>query len=359
MKKIFFVLAVSCVLCAACGGGGKNNGAKVDVPAGISDLQKERLSGNVESVRQRVYWALEKFGRKTMGKLQNMPVQDYLKIYDEDGFLIEEIHYDASDKEVSRKKIEYGDKRLVTKEEFYKDAALIESIVYAYNDEHQLVKKEKIGGDGQVKEWNEYTYKNGLLEDEDLYKDGKLTAKFVHVYKDAQLIERQKYWGGGSLAQKEYYYYNAAGQLEELAAEKYNNKIPAFELRHSYSDYNSWGDYGLRVEYDENGDEKVNTRYSYDTYGNLLESLSTSLKLVETAAADKGGESEDKGVDAEENEEDIVVQFEELQTGNAYTYEYDEQKNWTQKITYKINITARGEQERIRQFYYDRVITYR
>jgi len=358
MKKVFSVFAISCVLCAACGGGGgKNNAAKVEVPTGINDLQKERLSGNVESVRQRVYWALEKFGRMSKGKLQNMSAQDYLKIYDEDGFLTEEIHYDASDKEVSRKKIEYGNKRLVTKEEFYKDATLTESIVYTYNDANQLVKKEKIGSNGQVKEWSQYTYKNGWLEDEDLFKsDGTLTTKFVHVYKGGQLVERQKYWSGGSLAQKEYYQYNSNGQLEELFAEKYNNKIPSFERRIIYYDYNSWGDNESRIEYDEKGNEKIKIRDSYDAYGNLLESISTTLKLLDTAAAT---EENDESEDEDEEEEEVVVQFKELQAGNAYTYEYDEQKNWTQKITYKITTTGSGEQERTRQFYYDRVITYR
>jgi hypothetical protein len=353
MKNTASIFIISCVLCAACGGGGgKKSAAKVENPIGVSDLQKERISGKVESVRQRVYWAVEKFGRMSTGKLQNMPTQDYLRKYDKDGFLTEEIYYDASDKEVSRKKVEYGSKHLVAKEEFYKDATLTESIVYTYNDKNLLVKKEKISSEGQIKEKTEYTYKNGLLEDEDLYKDGKLITKHVHVYKGTKLVERQKYWSGGSLAQKEFYQYNSDGQLEELFAEKYNDKIPSFERRIAYSAYNSWGDHESQIEYDEKGSQKVNIRYSYDTYGNLLEAISTTLKLLNTPIqVEEGNENEEKTED--------IVEFLELQTGNAYTYEYDEHKNWTQKITYKITTNGNGEQEKARQFYYDRVITYR
>jgi hypothetical protein len=370
VKRALSMLIICSALFSSCGGGGGNNqngttGAGTGAggekkPA--NDLQREHLSGNVTSVRQRVYWALEKFGRMDKGKLQNLPAHDFLKLYDKDGFLIEETHYDVNDKIVSNKKIEYGKAHRIDKEEFYKGEALDEYIVYTYDEKSRLVKKEKFDGSGKIKEWNEYIYspETGLLLDEDLYKaNGDLSTKFVHVYDKSLLIEKQKYWGGGTLAQKEHFCYNPSGQLFETSVEKYSNKQASFVSRTRYEDYNSFGDYMLKTEYDEKGEEKSKIYYSYDPYGNLKESIVGVIKITTqtvTTPADEFYEGGDEGYfEPEVYQEQTRT---EQQSGNAYTYEYDDHKNWTQKITYKIN-DSNAPEERTRQFYYERVIGYK
>jgi len=370
MKKVLSILTVSIALLSSCGGGGDNKqkegaGAVEGEKKQVNDLQKERLSGDVVSVRQRVYWALEKFGRMDKGKLQNMPTQDYLKRYDKDGYLIEQIYYDMNEKIVNSKKIEYGKSHRIDKEQFYKGEVLDEYIVYTYDDNNRLIKKERFGGSGQMKEWNTYTYypETGLLQDEDLYKaSGDRVTKFVHIYEDSKLSERQKYWGGGTLAQKEFFSYDGpSGEFSEVIVEKYNNKQASFVSHTKYEGYNSFGDYTLKTEYNDQGEEKSTTSYSYDSYGNLTELVTTTFTTVSNdvaaaqaaVAVDSVG-GDDEGYSEVDDDAPATPGVTEQRSGNAYTYEYDNQKNWTQKITYKVT-----NDEKARQFYYDRVITYK
>lgn len=367
MKRILSILTISIAL-FSCGGEGDNQQTGGTGTAGAgkeqsNDLQKECLSGDVVSVRQRVYWALEKFGRMDKGKLQNMSAQDYLKRYDSDGFLIEQIHYDVNDKIVSSRKIEYGEAHRITKEEFYKGETLDEYVVYTYDENNRLDKKEKFNAAGQTKGWTTYIYypKTGLLQDEDLFKaNGERQTKHVHIYdEDGRLTELQKYWGGGSPAQRERFSY-ADGNLSETLIEKYANKQYSFAGRTAYEGYNSFG-YTLKTEYDDNGDVKSHTSYSYDSYGNLKEVVTTTFKKeiitvdIEEQSIEENSDEGDEFVYEEETAEiqpEVVIT--EQRAGGANTYEYDEQNNWTQKITYKIT-----DAEKVRQFYYDRVITYK
>ncbi len=380
MKKAVFTLIICSTIFASCGGGGEQQ-QQANETGGTAvaeskkkpdnDLQKEHLSGNVVSVRQRVYWALEKFGRLDKGKLQNLPNHDFLKVYDKDGYLIEETHYDVNDKVVSNKKIEYGKSHRISKEEFYKGDSLDEYIVYTYDDNGKLTKKEKFGANGKIKESNGYIYyPDGLLQDEDLFKaNGELSCKFVYIYDNSKLVEKQKYWGGGTLAQKEYFTYNANGNLSGVTVEKYNNKIASFVSRTGYEGYNLFGDYLAKTSYDEQGEEKSKTYYVYDPQGNLTEAIikttNVIVKMVEVV--DEAPIEETTGYDSIDGESVATtteIRLEELKTqtehqsGNTYTYEYDDNKNWIKKITYKVNDFDAPE-EKTRQFYYERVISYK
>ena len=361
MKKLLPVI-IACMALVACGGGsgsgggGNNNNSVTNEKAKklpLTDLQQERLSDKVVSVRQRVYWAVEKFGRIDKGKLQNLPVQDYLKVYDNEGYLIEETHYDVSEKVVSYKKINYNAAHKITMEETYKESLLSERIVYTYDDNNRLVKKEKFDGEGKIKEWMQYTYgKNNLVEDEDWYKaDGALNCKYIHVYDNAQrLTEKQKYWGGGSLAQKEYYYYeNTGSNLKETASEKFKNKESSFDYRFVFNDYNSFGDYGEKKQYNEDGDEIAITTNTYNNLGHLTESTVITIKTVNAPTSTE---------DDTETETDNTSITKLEQTGQAYEYGYDSSNNWTQKVTYKISGND-DSFKKDRQFYYERIIKYK
>ncbi|MCL2098214.1 MAG: hypothetical protein FWH23_05590 [Bacteroidales bacterium] len=360
MKRLLPVSIIICVALASCGSGGSSAVNEKEKQTTLTDLQQDRLSGKVLSVRQRVYWALEKFGRMEKGKLQNLPVQDYLKVYDDDGYLMEEIHYDATDKVVSRKVITYGQKHLMAQEENYKENTLSERIMYTYDEKNRLMKKEKFDGAGKTKEWIQYLYgSNGLVEDEDWYKaDGALNCKFIHEYdNDLQLKEKRKYWGGGSLAQREYFYYDN-GNLSETVSEKHKDKLPTFDYRYVFAAYDSYGDYGERTQYNEDGDVLQTTKQTFNNLGHLTEYYTITVKQVPMKIEIAAMEESEEEVEDLDTGDEIMTAIEEY-AGQAYEYAYDEQNNWVQRITYKLSGNDIDELKRERQFYYERIIGYK
>ncbi|MDR0559594.1 MAG: hypothetical protein LBG92_05450 [Prevotellaceae bacterium] len=380
MKHLLIISALaSCICFTSCGGGSQQKKTD-DEPAAVdNDLKKEIVAGKADSIRQRVYWCLEKFGRMEKGKLQNLPVHDFLKVYNKAGFLIEETHYNANNEVVNSRKITYDDANLLLSEEVFKGTELSERIVYTYNDRKNLTKKEKFDKDGNSREWTEYVYykDSDLLMDEDLYKDGKLTLKYVRIYEGSTLTKKQKYWGGGSLAQTESYTYDSDSHLSSVLSETYKDKVLSFEKHVEYKDYTPFGEYEIKIEYDGNGCPIAKTVRSFDNFGNLTSTtkqelilssnvpvdsvhaaiLSDSAKIAATETQEGENENEDGGEGENENSEAFESWKWEWvsQAGDAYEYTYDEKHNWTQKITYKI----KEKDERVRQFYFERIIYYR
>jgi hypothetical protein len=314
------------------------------------------------------------------GRLQNWEQHDFLKVFDKDGFLTEEIHYTADDKITSHRKITYNNLHQALTEELFKGDDLTERTVYTYNKNNKLVSKEKFGKDEKSKEKIGYSYyeDSGLLQDEDWYKsDGTLSLKYVHLYENNLLGERQKYWGGGSPAQKEYYRYDDDGNLITYNSYKYQNKVEVFDKLIRYSDYNSFGDYYEKMICGEEGNEKERTISIYDAHGNLTEYVNSVKKYSEAIEVEMlvADETEATGTDTEaETEvetEEVETQVEtsdeglgsdliadewwDMKQGDVYTYENDEKGNWVQKITYKTN----SANERTRQYYFERTYHYR
>ena len=365
MKKIFFIITSISLLLCACGEKNKkkdsssNNLAVVTVAQVNNDLKKEHISGNVDSIRQRVYWCLEKFGRMDKGKLQNLPQYDFLKVYNSAGFLIEETHYSSENKITSMRKITYNNANLPQTEEIYKGTDLDERIVYTYNAD-KLTKKEKFDKNNAIKEKIEYIYypDNGLLMDEDWYKGEIFSVKYVHLYEGYLLSERQKYWSGGSLAQKEYYRYDEDGNIISYSSEKYQNKQIAFDKETGYFEYNSFGDYSKKINYNEKGQEIELFDYLYDRYGNLTATNTYAMLTFDKPKQNVEEENDDNDateIESDDDEESEQSNNWQLKSGDEYTYEYDSYGNWTQKITYKLN----SENEKTRQFYYERIIYYK
>jgi hypothetical protein len=366
MARLFFMLTI--VLCfASCGGGGQKN-ATADKP--VSDLTKEGIFGQVDSIRQRVYWCVEKFKRLEKGKLQNMVAQDFLKVYNKAGFLVEQTNYNVKDEIVSIRKITYNDKHLPIKEELFKGTELDEYIEYTYNDKNKISKMEKFDKSGAARERTEYTYykDSNLLMDEDQYnREGNLSVKFVRVYNGVKLIERQKYWGGGSPAQTEYYEYDNLGRLTSSHSDVYKDKVATFEKRTIYSYEDSSANYTERVEYKQNERPVQNTRL-FDEFGNVTESIfwtesvffPASRMVSEKVAVEDADEEEGDEETVEVAEVEVEYAPDEIawifQSGDAFTYKYDDKNNWSQKITYKC---TDDRDTKTRQFYYERIVSYR
>ncbi|MDR3236768.1 MAG: hypothetical protein LBT48_08630 [Prevotellaceae bacterium] len=375
-KQLLIAGGVICTLMAAsCG-----TAVTTETPeAKISrnDLSKERLNGNVKTIRQRVYWSQEKFGRIEKGRPQKLKSQDYLKEYDEDGFLAEETFFDLRDSVISRRKITYDKPGQIVKEEVYDGLKLSSVVNYTYENE-TLQQKETTDGEGKLKERYVYVYyESGLLMDEDKYNaDNKLSQKTVRTYDDYNTLkEKQYYWGGGSLYKKEsLQYYGESDQdavLASVTTVKYENKKPIFDGHVAYDRYNQFGDYQQRTVFDKADIPTEVHEYSYDQFGNLTEYIVRKIVIHETVKTEETEDSEadesDDTVDVVETIAETEVNDDELSntgsewdygTGDFYEYSFDEKNNWTRKITYKLTNVTDVAKESARQFYYDRTITY-
>jgi len=296
------------------------------------------------------------------GKLQNWEQHDFLKVFDNAGFLTEEIHYTSENKITSQRKLTYNTSHQLLTEEIFKGDDLTERIVYTYNASNKLISKEKFGKDEKMKEKIEYSYykDSGLLQDEDWYKsDGTLSLKYVHLYEDNKLSERQKYWGGGSLAQKEFYTYDN-GNLILYTSNKYQSKTMIFDKQIRYSDYDKYDDYYEKETLDAEGNVISRTTYAYDNYRNLTQSVDFEKKYAEPVEiveneSDDASEEEADETEISDTNADSYDWWWEVKTGDDYEYENDARNNWTQKITYKLN----SNYERTRQYYFEREYHYR
>ena len=365
--QLFAILAVISLFIISCGGSNKSV-ENADTKAKENDLLAEKLSGDVQSVRQRVYWALDKFGRIEKGKLQNMKAHDFLKAYDKDGFLTEETYFDVNDVEQTRRVISYNDDNQRIKEEFYTVGKLTSVTNYSY-EKNLLTEKEILDESGKLKERSSYIYyDNDLLMDEDRYgANEQLTQKIVHLYDSENLlVEKQYYWGGGTPYKRERFFYDSRGNVASIYNDKYDKKEPIFDGNIEFLDYNAFRNYLTKNVYDKNEEMFEINDYVYDQCGNLtyrsLKKLNKRTieyeEVIETADFSYGEEDDYIAENNDYASENIVretITEWVFNSGEAYEYAYDEQNNWTRKITYKID----DKENKTRQFYYERIIEYR
>jgi hypothetical protein len=386
IKILFTTMVIASLSLVSCGGGGggkskasaaSEEGKNAGMGRITSDLEKELIAGKVTSVRQRVYWCLEKFGRLEKGRLQNMPANDFLKEYNSDGFLTEELHYDVNNAVVSMRKFYYDDEKRLESEESYKAEALVERTVYSYDPKGRIIKKETLDKDNKQLSRIEYNYndENGECDEDSYNNAGKLASKHVNKYSDGLLVERAKYWGGGTLVNREVYNYDEDKLVETILLK---GKEDNFERRTLYSKYVG-KNYTVKSVYnsDEEGVEK--TFYEYDKRGNLLAYIYCvrANKALDSGETESGDTTSAKVEESSEDEEDDSSEVSETNpvisfkgTGNIYSYTFDEQNNWIQKVTYKVDTQYEGESfdnlsvstgqsgSDVRQFYYERIYTY-
>ena len=375
--SLCFVIAGSLLL-ASCGGGSKKQDDTPQTPD--NDLKKERIAGGVDSVRQRVYWAVERFGRIEKSRLQNLPQHDFLKVFDEHGFLIEEFFYNAQNVEVNSRKITYTETFLPRTERIYRSGKLADKIVYTYDDDGRLSRKETFDANDKLKEKVEYVFLSETEMDENIYRaDGTLGVKNKHLYdRNGRLMEKQKWWGWNVLSEKETYAYDRSGKLMAIALERFRNA--ELNSRTLFEEFTEFGDYTSKLDFDKDDHQIGKTSYTYDGLGNLTKVIPhtrTVERVMVTAMAlsmsEKGGLEEGDEEDYEDNtwgaaEEawesddantDSYVEYAltEWRHGVGYTYDYqfDGLNNWVSKVTYKVE----GPDKITRQFFYERVYSYR
>lgn len=268
--KIYSIVIIASLLFCSC-----NKSKEIK-----NDLDKENLSGNVKSVTENYFFAVEKFGKIVKGDA----FRDFL------GELMDSSY------------IEFNNNGYIIK-----SFSIIKEKNH-YNDKNQLILKQYLSDD--LKTANTVTYKydnNGYLieSNEDLSKN---KTKYLND-KNGNCIELNQYDSIGNLFNK--------GKTK-ISFNKEGNRI---EERKSYNDDGSFSHHSKTIFdkneneiesclYDESGKiyEKINSKYNSQ---NLLTEMIVKQEYIEN----------------------VCEKWTKL-----YNYKYtkfDSNKNWTEKIEYE------------------------
>jgi len=252
-----------------------------------SDLDKENLKGNVKSLRQVSFYAVEKFGAITKGKRGGESLiesNDFHNKYNEKGFLIER--------------------------NSYLDGTLYLIEIYTYDDNDNNIEVFQSTSEGENgKVIYNYDDKGNLIEENSYYPDDSLKASYKYTNKydnNDNLIEQNTYLSNGSLSWREIYTYDKNGKLIE------NNK---YQSNGSFDNKDTF-------KYDNNGYLIEITRYLPDS----------SLYYKDRYIYDEKGNPIERNYDRPSDGK-FTTSFKD-----TYQYDYDEKNNWIKKVHFKDKI---------------------
>jgi len=201
------------------------------------------LNGEVKSVKQVNYLAVEKFGETKKGKEE----ENYSMYFDKKGYAVKKEEFENNEEKWVYNHDEKGN--LIEKNN-YNSEKLSLRYIYKYND--NLTEKNKYGRFGKLLSKWKYTYdKNGYLiqvneyesdgsiNSKEIYKNnenGRVIKKTIYLHEEMNRKIKYKYDENGYLIEKCIYYsdvnfglcyiymYNESGYLieEKLMYEKYN-----------------------------------------------------------------------------------------------------------------------------------------
>ncbi len=193
-------------------------------------------------------------------------VQDYIYNYNEQGFLIEEKLQESDGFIAVHKTFEVDDKGIVLKEfRHYMDESF-DTIIYNYDEDGKLVKKETFDPDNELETVEKFSYEGNKLSRHLITdtNDEVLSDKKIVYNEMGNPLEIEDYDGsvGESVKKTTEYYpsgnkkqvlsYNDAGQLFEKVSLKEDGK-------------------GKIIQVIEESTSKKNTiNFSYDDHGNVI-----------------------------------------------------------------------------------------
>ena len=252
---------------------------------GKTDLQEMNIKGEVSSLREVSYSAVDKFGTITRDQF----VSDEYHAFNEDGFITERIKYLADGT------IEY-------RQSFKRD--------------EKMKKLEMNQTDSTGKDQGKFIYKNddqGNNTELTCYSpDNSVQWKYIYDYDSNNNVTEDSYYGSdGTLSFKNLYTYDENNN--KIDYKQYNNNSQLVESStYEYAGtsdvkiYSGPGKMKESVEYDADDEIKFTRTYSYGMFGDRIEQIVENANLVETSFTDK--------------------------------YEYGEDNNWTKKVAYRNGI---------------------
>ena len=237
MKTTFNYLIIFLIL-FSCSANNKKN-----------DLQRENLKGNVKSVKEVSYEAVDKFGKITKGKKDwawyDSKSNSNIK-FDKKGNLIEYSDFSSEGELYSKHISTYDD-----------NGKFIEEIKYDKDGKKVFITKIKEVENGNAREYKRY----------DL--EGNLILKGISKYDDNHnLIESSRYKADGSLDSKIIYKYDENDNKIEYSMYKSDGTL-------IYQDKSKFDKNGNEVEVNYYGSEgelmaKANYQYTFDDKNNWI-----------------------------------------------------------------------------------------
>ena len=179
MKKI--ILAILSVLClVSCNQSEKKN-----------DLTEENLTGQVQSITENTYEAVDKFGQIEKGDVlvdsSAVYTDDgHFKIYNEKGNKIEENYYNSNGRLYSKTTYKYDEKGNMIEDNFYDsdDGSLIYKNTYKYDEKGNKIEEYHYDEDGKFNYKYTYKYdeKGNNIEKNNYDSNGRLDSKHTYEY---------------------------------------------------------------------------------------------------------------------------------------------------------------------------------
>jgi hypothetical protein len=274
--KIYSIVTVASLLFFSC-----NKSKEIK-----NDLQNQNLYGNVKSITEKTFFAVEKFGKIVKG----------------DKYWYDFVSISEYDEWVFNSYIEFNNKGYIIK-----SFSIIKE-ENEYNDKNQLITKQYLSKNLKIASTETYIYDNKgyLIESNNNFSKDK--TKYLND-KDGNCIELNQYDSIGNLFNK------------VKTNISYNKEGDRIEERKSYNDDGSFSSH-LKTIFDKNGNE-IESCY-YDESGKIYQKINSKYNsknlLIEYT-------------EKQEYQKNVNEGWTKL-IEHKYT-KFDSNKNWTEKIEYK------------------------
>jgi len=297
--KAFFLSFVVLILICSSGNKQKN------------DLEKENLKGNVKSLREASFNAVDNFSEITKGDRGGAgwfgPYEYYNK-YNNKGFLTESVaKYFDGDSLILQEVCKYDDKGHEIEQYHSNSDGESGKETSKYDDIGNIIELNRYYPVDSLEASWKYTYKfddKGNIIEENTYTNGSAEGRLVTYKYDEKdnLIEAKVYTTDSILHWKTTFKYDDKGNKIEKNMYSYDGSLSGKEIY-------KYDDRGHRIETSNSYQDGIlhwKNTYKYDDNDNLIE---------ETYLSDNGSSSQ-----------------------KIYKYEYDEKNNWIRQIQFRNDI---------------------
>ncbi|MEO8761290.1 MAG: hypothetical protein ABI388_08115 [Bacteroidia bacterium] len=283
-----------------------------------TDWQKDNLVGNVKTLKQTYYYAKETDGKIIQGAMYYKYDYNYLKTYNNKGFLIEKTIYngDTLNGKYHPESLNY---RMVF---IYDDRGnLITRKTYLYNDSLNCETKYLYDAKGNLIAFNFFYVKYNLI----IKGDSNSYNSF------GNRVETKEYNEDGSQRDRYVYRHDSIGNIIEWKA--YDEK-DVLDARYKCK-YDSSGNIIKRSSFlsDTCFLEEDSCVYDYETYTYDKKRNLTGYNKYK-GSGQIYSRSNYKYDEKNNLVEDIGV-FGDFSTIDTFTYEYDNKGNWIKKMVYE------------------------
>ena len=276
MKQLFFiVLVLSLVACTSENNTNESsNTTTTDSTQNVAttaakkvdnDWAKKNLKGQPQSREIWVYEAAVKDGYVTNGALKG----GRKSTYNQDGNELESVTYNAAKEEMGTWKYQYDANGKCT-ESTFADGRVNRRLVYTYDDKGNRTTCEEMVNDELVKKTTyEYDAQGREIAILDVFVSGNIQTKREHQY-DGQGNKQETniYDEEGNLNLKQFYVYNAEGKEIERSIFNGNN-TPSYKRKFKYDEKgNAVGNLAFDADGKVNASDCSKFSYEYDEQGN-------------------------------------------------------------------------------------------